>query len=90
MTFNVSRRTSLTKINVFEAYQKVVSEAFIHLKMLHKSLLDDFVDVKVLTFSFVWIIRSFFENQRLSRYKNLGSCTLNNSKKTAEAFGIIY
>ena len=55
-------------------------ELFIYLKKLQKHLLDDFMDVLVLIFSYTWITSSFPKNQNLNRYKPIRICTLINKK----------
>ena len=46
---------------LIEVYKKAVVELFIYLKKLHKHPLNNFANIKVLTFSLKWIIR-FFSN----------------------------
>ena len=64
-------------------------ELFTCLKKLHKHLLDDFIDIEVLTSSSARITGSFFKKRNLSIYDNLRICMLNNDNKTADAAGII-
>ena len=89
-TSDVVCRRSLTKTNCFLSLPKSCNGTLYYLKTLHRSLLDDFVDVKILTSSSERITGSFFKNQNLSRFKKLRTCTLNNDNKTAGAFRVLF